>query len=75
MGLRYFFSDTGLLAETARRKAQRKKADRDLAAGAGGSAPDRCVFEIEWATNGQSGERRKAIREEFSAPLVAELSS
>jgi hypothetical protein len=31
------------------------------------------VFEIERATNGQSAERRKAIREEFSAPLVADL--
>jgi transposase len=31
------------------------------------------VFEIEWATNGQSAERRKATREEFNAPLVADL--
>ncbi|MHC2762587.1 hypothetical protein ACVIU7_007677 [Bradyrhizobium liaoningense] len=33
------------------------------------------LFEIERAINGQSGERRKAVRQELSAPLVADLEA
>src|SRR5881394_130553 len=63
------------LAENARRKAQGKKpavvSPRALEA-------DRRIdvlFEIERAINGQSPERRKAIRQELSAPLVADLKA
>src|SRR6185436_2057815 len=61
------------LAENARRKAQGKKPAvisplaletvRRIAA----------LFEIERTINGQSAERRKAVRQELSAPLVADL--
>ena len=61
------------LAENARRKAEGKKpamisplaleADRRIDA----------VFEIERAINGQSPEKRKAVRQQLSAPLVADL--
>src|SRR3979411_610562 len=33
------------------------------------------LFEIERSINGQSGEQRRAIRRELSAPLVADLES
>jgi Transposase IS66 family len=33
------------------------------------------LFEIERAINGQSVERRKAVRQELSAPLVADLEA
>src|SRR5881394_3797854 len=63
------------LAENARRKAQGKKpavvSPRALEA-------DRRIdvlFEIERAINGQSPERRKAIRQELSAPLIADLAA
>jgi transposase len=53
----------------------RQEAGGDLAAGAGSGPPDRALFEIERAINGQSPERRKAVRQELSAPLVADLEA
>jgi len=41
--------------------------------GVANSPPDRLLFEIERTINGQSAERRKAVRQELSAPLVADL--
>lgn len=51
-----------------------QKARGDLAPGAGSSPPDRrLVFEIERGINGQNSERRRAVRQDLSAPLVADL--
>ena len=33
------------------------------------------LFEIERAINGQSADRRKAVRQELSAPLIADLEA
>ena len=33
------------------------------------------LFEIERSINGQSAEQRRAVRQEFSAPLVADLEN
>ena len=64
------------LEENARRKAQGKKQAVDLA--------DRALeavrridalFEIERAINGQSADEREAVRQELSAPLVADLEA
>ena len=43
--------------------------------GVANSPPDRLLFEIERTINGQSAEARKAVRQELSAPLVAELQA
>ena len=63
------------LAENARRKAQGKKpaaiSPLALEAVRGIDA----LFDIERTINGQSAERRKAVRQELSAPLVADLEA
>jgi transposase len=63
------------LAENARRKAQGKKpvAISPLALEAVRRIDQ--LFEIERAINGQSSARRRAVRQELSAPLVANLEA
>src|SRR5438046_10470317 len=63
------------LAENARRKAQGKKPAviSPLALEAVRRIDE--LFEIERAINGQTSERRKAVRQELSAPLVANLEA
>ena len=63
------------LAENARRKAQGNKPAviSPLALEAVRRIDE--LFEIERAINGQSPERRRAVRQEFSAPLVANLEA
>jgi transposase len=63
------------LAENARRKAQGKKPAviSPLALEAVRRIDE--LFEIERAINGQSPERRRAVRQELSAPLVASLGA
>src|SRR3954451_5702777 len=63
------------LAENARRKAQGKKPAviSPLALEAVRRIDE--LFEIERAINGQSADRRKAVRQELSAPLVADLEA
>jgi transposase len=63
------------LAENARRKAQGKKplVISPLALEAVRRIDQ--LFEIERAINGQSPERRRAVRQELSAPLVANLEA
>src|ERR1700677_925388 len=63
------------LAENARRKAQGKKPAviSPLALEAVRRIDE--LFEIERAINGQSPERRSAVRQELSAPLVANLEA
>jgi transposase len=51
------------------------QAGSDLAAGAGNIRRIDALFEIERTINGQSAERRKAVRQELSAPLVADLEA
>jgi transposase len=63
------------LAENARRKAQGK-----TTAGISPLALDAvrridALFDIERTINGESAERRRAVRQELSAPLVADLES
>jgi transposase len=61
------------IAENARRKAQGKTAGAisPLAVEAVGRID--ALFEIERSINGESAERRWAVRQELSAPLVANL--
>lgn len=63
------------LAENARRKAQGKKPAviSPLALEAVRRIDE--LFEIERAINGQSPARRRAVRQELSAPLVANLEA
>ena len=63
------------LAENARRKAQGKKPAviSPLALEAVRRIDE--LFEIERAINGQTPERRRAVRQELSAPLVANLEA
>jgi transposase len=63
------------LAENARRKAQGKKPAviSPLALEAVRRIDE--LFEIERAINGQNPERRRAVRQELSAPLVANLEA
>src|ERR1700716_2133216 len=63
------------LAENARRRAQGKKPAviSPLALEAVRRIDE--LFEIERAINGQSPERRRAVRQELSAPLVANLEA
>jgi transposase len=63
------------LAENARRKAQGKKPAviSPLALEAVRRIDE--LFEIERAINGQSPERRRVVRQELSAPLVASLEA
>src|SRR6201746_521651 len=63
------------LAENARRKAQGKKPAviSPLALEEVGRIDE--LFEIERSINGQSPERRRAVRQQLSAPLVANLEA
>ena len=60
------------IAASARRKAQGKTAVISPLALEMVRRID-ALFEIERAINGQSAERRRAVRQELSAPLVADL--
>ena len=63
------------LAENARRKAQGKKPAVISPLALEAVRRIDALFEIERAINGQSPERRKALRHELSAPLVADLEA
>ena len=63
------------LAENARRKAQGKKPAVISPLALEAVRRIDALFEIERAINGQSAERRKAVRQELSAPLVADLEA
>src|SRR6266852_5633799 len=63
------------LAENARRKAQGKKPAVISPLALEAVRRIDALFEIERAINGQSPERRKAVRQELSAPLVADLKT
>jgi transposase len=61
------------LAENARRKAQGKTASVISPLALEAVRRIDALFEIERAINGESAERRRAVRQEVSAPLLAEL--
>ena len=61
------------LAENARRKAQGKTPGVISPLALEAVRRIDALFEIERAINGQSADRRKAVRQELSAPLVADL--
>jgi transposase len=63
------------LAENARRKAQGKKAAVISPLALEAVRRIDALFDIERTINGQSAERRKAVRQELSAPLVADLKA
>ena len=63
------------LAENARRKAQGKKPAVISPLALEAVRRIDALFEIERAINGQSPERRKVVRQELSAPLVADLEA
>ena len=63
------------LAENARRKAQGKKPAVISPLALEVVRRIDQLFEIERAINGQSSERRRTIRQELSAPLVADLQT
>src|ERR1700736_104592 len=63
------------LAENARRKAQGKKPAVISPLALETVRRIDALFEIERTINGQSAERRKAVRQELSAPLVADLQT
>jgi transposase len=63
------------LAENARRKAQGNKPAVISPLALEAVRRIDAVFEIERAINGQSAEKRKAVRQELSAPLVADLEA
>jgi transposase len=63
------------LAENARRKAQGKKSAVISPLALETVRRIDALFEIERAINGQSPEKRKAVRQELSAPLVADLQA
>src|SRR6059058_155668 len=63
------------LAENARRKAQGKKPAVISPLALETVRRIDALFEIERTINGQSAERRKAVRQELSAPLVADLEA
>jgi transposase len=63
------------LAENARRRASGKKEIVVSPIAVEIVRRIDALFEIERAINGQSAEQRKAVRQERSAPLVAELKS
>src|SRR6202051_3545768 len=63
------------LAENARRKAQGKKPAVISPLALEAVRRIDALFEIERAINGQSAERRKAVRQELSAPLVVDLEA
>jgi transposase len=61
------------LAENARRKAQGKTPAVISPLALEAVRRIDALFDIERAINGQSADRRKAVRQELSAPLVADL--
>jgi transposase len=63
------------LAEIARRKAEGKKTAVISPLALEAVRRIDGLFEIERAINGQSVDRRKAVRQELSAPLVADLQA
>jgi transposase len=63
------------LAENARRKAQGKKPGVISPLALEVVRRIDALFEIERAINGQSADRRKEVRQELSAPLVADLEA
>ena len=63
------------LAENARRKAQGKKPAVISPLALEAVRRIDALFEIERAINGQGPERRRAVRQELSAPLVASLEA
>jgi transposase len=63
------------LAENARRKAEGKKPALISPLALEAVRRIDALFEIERAINGQSAEQRKAVRQELSAPLVADLQA
>jgi transposase len=63
------------LAENARRKAQGKMPGVISPLAFEAVRRIDALFEIERSINGQSAEQRRAVRQEFSAPLVADLES
>jgi hypothetical protein len=63
------------LAENARRKAQGKKPAVISPLALETVRRIDALFEIERTINGQSAERRKAVRQELSAPLAADLQT
>jgi transposase len=63
------------LAENARRKAEGKKPAVISPLALEAVRRIDALFEIERAINGQSAERRKAVRQQLSAPLVADLEA
>ena len=63
------------LAENARRKAQGKTPAAISPLALEAVRRIDALFEIERSINGQSAEQRRAVRQELSAPLVADLES
>jgi hypothetical protein len=63
------------LAENARRKAQGKTPAAISPLALEAVRRIDALFDIERAINGQSADRRKAVRQELSAPLVADLQA
>ena len=63
------------LAENARRKAEGKKPAVISPLALEAVRRIDALFEIERVINGQSAERRKAVRQQLSAPLVADLEA
>src|SRR5260370_32496046 len=63
------------LAENARRKVQGKKPAVISPLALEAVRRIDALFEIERGINGQSPERRRAVRQELSAPLVADLKT
>src|SRR5208283_1018612 len=63
------------LAENARRKAQGKKPAAISPLALEAVRRIDALFDIERTINGQSAERRKAVRQELSAQLVADLEA
>jgi transposase len=63
------------VAANARRKAQGKTASVISPLALEAVRRIDALFDIERAINGQSAERRRAVRQELSAPLVADLES
>jgi hypothetical protein len=63
------------LAENARRKAQGESPAPISPIALEGVRRIDALFEIERSINGQSAEQRRAVRQELSAPLIADLES
>lgn len=61
------------LAENARRRAQGRTTSVISPLALEALRRIHALFEIERAINGKSSERRRAVRQELSAPLIAEL--